>query len=63
MEKLATALSDKTLKREHGVVLGAGLTWQIFTGDVAMVEAIIWPVLTFIGAVSGLHIAKDKIRG
>lgn len=52
-------LGNKTGKREIAIVLTGILCWAILGGDVAMVEAIIWPVLTYVSAASGLHIYKQ----
>lgn len=50
------ALKGKTGKRELAWVFSAVLVWSIYSGDSDMVEAIIWPILSYIAAASGLHI-------
>lgn len=54
-----SAIKDKTWKREIALVLTGFLCYAIYGGDVAMVEAIIWPILAYVGAASGLHIYKQ----
>lgn len=52
-------LKNKTGKREIALVLTSVLCWAILGGDVAMVEAIVWPILAYVSAASGLHIYKN----
>mgnify|MGYP001549234469 CR=1 FL=1 len=55
-------LKNKTGKREIALVLTAILVWSIYQGEVEMVEAIVWPVLSYVAAASGLHIYKYATR-
>lgn len=48
--------SKKTYKREMSVVLLVILVYTILEGDTEMVEAIIWPFLSFIATSVGIHI-------
>lgn len=48
-------LENKTGKREIALLLTGILTWSIFQGDVSMVEVIVWPILVYVGGVSGVH--------
>lgn len=56
------SLQKKTGKREIAVILTGLLCWVIFGGDVEMVKVIIWPILSYVAAASGLHIFKDSIK-
>lgn len=60
MERVRKLLSEKTLKREYGVILVGLLGLKIYEGDVAMVEAIIYPTLTYVCAVAGIHLTLRK---
>jgi hypothetical protein len=51
---------NKTGKREIAVILTGVLCWAIFGGDVAMVEAIVYPILAYVAAASGLHIYQQR---
>jgi TM2 domain-containing membrane protein YozV len=55
-------LTNKTGKREIALVLTTILCWSIIGGDVAMVEAIVWPILSYVAAASGLHIYHQSTR-
>lgn len=48
-------LKEKTGKREIAWALTGILVWAIFQGDVSMVEVLVWPVLVYVGGVSGVH--------
>lgn len=53
--------SKKTLKREYGVALFCFLCYHMTPyGDVKTLEIVLMPILTYITAVSGLHIWKAK---
>jgi hypothetical protein len=56
-------LGNKTFKREFGAIFVAVLCYQIYQGDVSMVEVIVWPFITFIAAASGLHIYDKNFTG
>ena len=47
---------SKTGKRELGLVFAGVLCYVILQGEVEMVKAIVWPVMAYIAAASGLHI-------
>jgi hypothetical protein len=47
-------VSNKTWKRETAWVMLLGLFYVVLTDDVAMVEAIIWPIFMFIGFAFGM---------
>ena len=47
-------VKPKTFKRETAWVLLSGLGYVIYTDDVAMVEAIIWPIFMFVGFAFGM---------
>lgn len=49
-------MHNKTYKRELSVVFSAILLWEIYSGNIQMVEVIIWPVISLIAASAGLHI-------
>ena len=51
-------LKEKTFKREYAAILFVMLAWSIWHDNVAMVEVIIWPILSFVAAAAGLHIFK-----
>lgn len=53
-------LANKTLKREYAAALMFILIWSIWNNNVEMVEVIIWPILSYVAAVSGLHIFKPN---
>lgn len=55
-------IKDKTGKREIAVILTGVLVWSIYKGDVSMVEAIVWPILSYVAAASGLHIYQRRNR-
>ena len=52
---------NKTFKREYAFILMGTLVYVVVTGDVAMVEAIIWPMLSIVATSAGLHI-YDKTK-
>ena len=56
------SLANKTGKREIALVLTGVLVWAIYEGDVSMVEAIVWPILSYVAAASGLHIYQRRNR-
>lgn len=47
-------MGDKTFKREVALVLVVGLGFTVWRGDVAMVEAIVWPFLSFAALAFGM---------
>jgi hypothetical protein len=51
----------KTMKREYALVLLLVLLWVVITGDVAMVEVIVWPFLSFVATSAGLTIYDRKV--
>lgn len=54
-------MEKKTLKREYAFVLFLFLCYHMTPwGNLQVLELILMPVLTYIAAVSGLHIWKDK---
>lgn len=54
-------MEKKTFKREYGFVLFAFLCYHMSPwGDPTILEMILAPALTYIAAVSGLHIWKDR---
>lgn len=55
-------LKKKTGKREIAWILTGMLCWVIFQADVEMVKAIIWPILSYVAAASGLHIYQITKR-
>ena len=55
-------LKDKTGKREIALGLTGVLVWSIFQGNTAMVEVIVWPILSYVAAASGLHIYHRRAR-
>lgn len=55
-------LTEKTGKREIALLLTGILVWSIYKGDVSMVEAIVWPILSYVAAASGLHIYQRRAR-
>lgn len=54
---------NKTWKRETGILFTALLCYQIYLNNIAMVEVIIWPFITFIAAAAGLHIYDKNFTG
>lgn len=50
--------SDKTMKRELGYLFALILCWEIYNDKTDMVETIVWPFVSYIAAVSGLHIYR-----
>lgn len=53
----------KTYKREVAVCMLLGLGALVFTGDVKMVETLVWPVVGFAAAAFGLDaVAKQWTR-
>lgn len=55
-------LKEKTGKREIALLLTGILVWSIYKGEVGMVEAIVWPILSYVAAASGLHIYQRRAR-
>ena len=49
-------VAEKTFKREYAFILFVILLHQIYSGNVGMVELIIWPIMSFIATSAGLHI-------
>jgi hypothetical protein len=56
------SFASKTFKREYAAAFVAVLCLKIYQGDVQMVEAIVWPFISFVAASAGLHI-YDKTSG
>jgi hypothetical protein len=44
----------KTYKREAAIVLLTGLGGVIYTGDIEMVQVLVWPILGFAAAAFGM---------
>lgn len=49
-------IKNKTGKREYALILMGVLLYSIYQNNVEMVEIIIWPCLSFIATVAGIHI-------
>ena len=54
--------SNKSYKREVAVLLLVGLGWVVFTGNIAMVEVLVWPVFAFATAAFGLDSYAKQIK-
>jgi len=50
---------NKTYKREVATVMLLGLTYVVYTGDVEMVNALVWPILGFAAGAFGLDAVKQ----
>lgn len=46
----------KTWKRETAFLLLLGLAYVVWTGDVAMVQVLVWPIFSFAGLAFGLDV-------
>lgn len=44
---MSTPKNCKTYKREMALILFLGLAYVVFTGDIAMVKVLVWPVFAF----------------
>jgi len=53
---------DKTYKREVAIVLLLGMAYVVSTGDVSMVQAIIWPVFAFVMGAFGMDSYAKQIK-
>ena len=49
-------MQNKTFKREYAFTLMCILLYTVYTGNVEMVDVIIWPMLSFVATSAGLHI-------
>ncbi len=49
-------LKGKTGKREYALVLMGVLLYSVYQNNVEMVAIIIWPCLSFLPTVAGIHI-------
>ena len=54
--------ATKTFKREYAFILMCFLGYSLLTDNVAMVEVIIWPMLSFVATSAGLHIYDASSR-
>jgi len=52
----------KTYKREVSIGLLLGLGYVVWTGDVSMVEVLVWPVFTFAAAAFGLDSYAKQVQ-
>ena len=58
--------SEKTFKREIAAIFAVLFSYVVISGNVAMAEVIVWPIVSYIAAVSGIHTYKlllDKPSG
>ena len=55
MSTLFPGLGKKTLKREYAFTLFCLLVHQTIFGTTQTLEVIVWPFLSFIAAVAGIH--------
>tara|TARA_R100001594_G_scaffold129838_1_gene168627 strand:+ start:108 stop:305 length:198 start_codon:yes stop_codon:yes gene_type:complete len=55
----AGEIKMKTYKREVASVLLLGLAYVVYTGDVEMVNALVWPILGFAAGAFGLDALKQ----
>ncbi len=60
---MLSTLPSKTFKREIAVLFAGVLCYAIYQGEVEMVEAIVWPFVSYIAAASGLHIWDKQLLG
>lgn len=51
-------MESKTFKREFAAAFALILCWSIYNDNTEMVEVIVWPFVSYIAAVSGLHIYR-----
>ena len=62
---MLSKVTDRTYKREVAVLLLVGVAYVVFTGNIPMVEVIVWPAFTFAMAAFGLDSyakqVKDKV--
>jgi hypothetical protein len=49
----------KTWKREAAALMMLGLSYVVWTGDVSMVEVLVWPVFSFAGLAFGLDVYSN----
>lgn len=49
----------KTWKREAAALMMLGLSYVVWTGDVDMVEVLVWPVFSFAGLAFGLDVYSN----
>jgi len=54
--------APKSYKREAAALLLVGLAYVVFTGNIPMVEVIVWPVFTFAMAAFGLDSYAKQIK-
>lgn len=54
MPRIREYIERKTFKREFAAVLMGALIYKIIDGHVEMVEAIIWPILSYVAIAAGL---------
>ncbi len=54
MKNFMEYMERKTFKREFAAVLLAILVFKIYDGHVEMVQAIVWPILSFVAIAAGL---------
>ena len=54
--------TNKSYKREVAVLLLVGLGWVVFTGNITMVEVLVWPVFAFATAAFGLDSYAKQIK-
>jgi hypothetical protein len=47
---------SKTWKRETAALMLLGLAYVVSTGDVSMVEVLVWPIFSFAGLAFGLDV-------
>jgi hypothetical protein len=47
---------NKTWKRETAFLMLLGLAYVVSTGDVSMVEVLVWPIFSFAGLAFGLDV-------
>ena len=54
--------TKKSYKREVAVILMLGLGWVVYSGNLAMVEVLVWPVFAFATAAFGLDSYAKQIK-
>lgn len=52
----------KTYKREVAIALLLGMAYVVSTGDVGMVQAIIWPVFAFVMGAFGMDSYAKQVK-
>lgn len=62
MSKEIKPLDSKTFKREVASALLAGTGYVVWSGNVEMVNAIIWPVIVFAGGAFGIDAVSKQLR-